>query len=411
MAEKEIFVDACWDDEPALMGILHVNNIRGKEHFSFEYSSKWLKSARANIAFDPDLSLFGGRQHVQDKPIFGKFSDSCPDRWGRLLLNRKEVILAKKENRKPKSLKESDYLLGVYDETRMGALRLKIEEKGPYLAAEDDMPAPPWTKLRTLESAARFFEDDDRDGNEEKWLNQLLAPGSSLGGARPKASVKAPDGTLWIAKFPSRHDEWNIGAWEMVANELAKNCGINVPNAKLVTFSDKGSTFLSQRFDRANLTDRIHYASAMTMLGKIDGENASYLDIASFIRSSGQHPARDLEELWKRIVFSMAISNTDDHLRNHGFLLGTAGWKLSPAFDLNPNIYGDNLSLYVSGEDSSIDFDLAIKAASFFGINMNEAKQIVNFIRNTIQRFWREEAAAQGLSKSSISYMEPAFTA
>jgi len=313
-------------------------------------------------------------------------------------------------------LTESDFLLGVFDETRSGALRFSLEENGPFLSAGKEMPAPPWATLRSLESASLAFENDEggnrhSGGWDEKWLRQLLAPGSSLGGARPKASIKAPDSSLWIAKFPSKNDEWNSGAWEAVVHDLAAICGLNVPDAKLETFSDVGSTYLVKRFDRAG-NRRIHFFSAMALLGKTDGagaEGASYLDIASFIKSSGVSPKQDLKELWGRIVFNVAVSNTDDHLRNHGFLLTEHGWTLSPMFDVNPDIYGNALSLGVSENDNSMSFELVVDTARYYDINIHEARSIVAGIQKTICGNWRTLAAQYGLSKESINRMEPAF--
>lgn len=263
--------------------------------------------------------------------------------------------------------------LGVYDEARMGGLRFKTDSEGAFLSNDKEYATPPWTSLRELEQASYAFENDDT-GLEEKWLKQLIAPGSSLGGARPKASVMAPDGSLWIAKFPSKHDDFNSGAWEMVAHDLAMKCGLNVPEAKVEKFSKLGTTFLVKRFDRVG-AQRIHFSSAMTMLGKKDGANAtdgsSYLEIVSFLKADGAKPKRDLEELWKRIVFSMAVSNTDDHFRNHGFILSDEGWELSPLYDVNPDIYGEYLSLNVDADNSSIDFELAVQAAPYYGIGKN----------------------------------------
>jgi len=412
--EKRIYVYADWmGQEPVLMGNLYSSTSRGKEFSSFEYNKDWIQSEGSSFVFDPDLRLYEGRQYVPPvKPLFGVFSDSCPDRWGRLLLRRKEAILAREENRKPRALTESDYLLGVYDETRMGALRFSLKENGPFLSADKNLCAPPWTTLRTLESASLAFESDE-NGHEEKWLRQLLAPGSSLGGARPKASVQAPDGSLWIAKFPSKHDEWDSGAWEIVVHDLAARCGLNVPSAKLEKFSDTGSTFLVKRFDRSG-SRRIHFSSAMALLGKTEGdgtEGVSYLDVASFIKSNGASPKRDLRELWRRIVFNMAVSNTDDHLRNHGFLLTENGFILSPLYDVNPNIYGDMLSLNVSTVDSSINFDLAIETSEHYDIGIHDAKKAASDIREIVSHNWRALAAGYGLSRGAINRMEPAFVA
>lgn len=412
--EKTIYVYSEWDGTAALMGKLYVAVSRGKESFSFEYDDRWLKLCETelpNISLDPDLPLFAGRQYVPNgKNIFGIFSDSCPDRWGRLLMKRREAILAKSEERKPRALTESDFLLGVYDKTRMGALRFALEENGTFLSSDKELAAPPWTSLRTLESASLAFETGT-DENEERWLKQLLAPGSSLGGARPKASVLAPDGSLWIAKFPSKHDEWNSGAWEMVVHELAVKCDLNVPDAKLETFSSEGSTFLVKRFDRIG-EHRIHFTSAMTLLRKTDGEGSygtSYLDIASFIKANGSSVKADLLELWKRIVFSMAVSNTDDHLRNHGFIMEKNGWRLSPMYDVNPNIYGETLSLNVSEDDNSISFELANNVAKYFDVSEDEAASYIERIKETVSAEWKKLAAKYKLSRSAVRNMEPAF--
>jgi len=409
--DKNIYVYADWGKgAPKLMGMLFVNISRGKELFSFEYSKEWILSTEGSFVFDPDLHFYEGRQYAPDKPLFGVFSDSCPDRWGRLLMNRREAIAARAENRKPQTLRESDYLLGVHDEIRLGALRFSAEENGPFLSAGNELCAPPWATLRTLESASLGFENDE-NGNEEKWLRQLLAPGSSLGGARPKASVLAPDGTLWIAKFPSGRDEWDIGAWEIVVHDLAGICGLHVPDARLETFSDAGGTFLVKRFDRAG-TRRIHFSSAMALLGKADRDNTdgvSYLDVASFIKSYGASPKSDLIELWKRIVFNMAVSNTDDHLRNHGFILTESGWVLSPLYDVNPNIYGNTLSLNVTTDDSSVSFELAVSTAEYYGVGIHDAKSIVSDICKAVSENWKTLAANYGLSKAAVDYMEPAF--
>ena len=409
--EKIIYVYADWlPHANDLGGQLYVSQTKGRELYAFEYSEKWLE--QGNFFLDPDLALYGGRQYLSgDKQIFGVFSDSCPDRWGRLLMKRREAIRAKKEKEKPRKLLESDYLLGVHDEARMGGLRFKTESNGDFLADDKELAAPPWTTLRELEQASISFERDE-SGLEEKWLNQLLAPGSSLGGARPKATVMAPDGSLWIAKFPSKNDEWNTGAWEMVTHELAKLCGLNVPEAKLENFSKLGSTYLVKRFDR-NGKQRIHFSSAMTLLGKVDGasggDGSSYLEIVSFIKSNGARPSEDLRELWKRIVFSMAVSNTDDHMRNHGFILDEDGWKLSPMYDVNPDIYGDSLSLNINEDDAEIDFDLAMKSALYYGVSKKEAEEYVDTVRDIVSKNWMILAKKYGLSRSAMQRMEPAF--
>lgn len=234
-----------------MIGTIFVTNVKGKEFYSFEYCKKWLENQ--NMILDPDLQLYKGRQYINDdKNLFGMFADSCPDRWGRRLMKRREELRAKEANEKPRKLLESDYLLGVYDETRMGGLRFKSDLEGNFLSDDNEYATPPWASLRELEQASDSFENDEGEANN-KWIKQLLAPGSSLGGARPKASVIGPDGSLWIAKFPSRHDDLNSGAWEMVVHDLAIMCDLNVPEAKIKKFSKLGTTFLVKRFEEIEI--------------------------------------------------------------------------------------------------------------------------------------------------------------
>lgn len=407
----EIFVYECFSsDESKFMGTLYVDTSRRNEHFSFEYSNKWLQETQFAYQLDPDIFYYAGRQYP-NKNEFGIFADSCPDRWGRALINRRERIDAERENRKPRELHTSDYLLGVYDETRMGAIRFKTDREGEFLSNDSEVAAPPWTTLRSLEEASRNFETDENFLND-KWLKQLIKPGSSLGGARPKANIEAPDGSLWIAKFPSKNDEWNIGAWEKVTHDLAKMCGLDTPESKLETFSKLGSTFLVKRFDRDG-KKRIHFSSAMTMLGKTDGAGAEdgdgYLDIVNFIKAYGSSPKKDLLELWKRIVFNMAVSNTDDHFRNHGFILTNTGWRLSPLYDVNPTPYGDELSLNVNSSDNRISLDLAVDSAVYYNIDKTTARETANEIVKTVNANWERSAKQYGLSRNSIEYMRPAF--
>ena len=412
-SRKEIYVYENWkSDTPSLLGKLYADGGRGRQMLSFEYAEEWLADLTNNANLDPDVGLFKGRQYAPaDKTMFGMFADCCPDRWGRLLMKRREAIIAKKEERKPRTLTDIDFLLGVYDETRMGGLRFAVTLDGAFLSDDKELATPPWTTLRKLETASLAFEKNE-DGMEEKWLKQLVAPGSSLGGARPKASVLAPDNSLWIAKFPSKHDEVNVGAWEMVVHDLAGLCNLNVPEAKLENFSKTGSTFLVKRFDREG-ERRIHFASAMTLLGRTDGANASdgsgYLDIAAIIRQSSATPKNDLHELWRRMVFNMAVSNTDDHLRNHGFIMGKEGWTLSPLYDVNPNIYGDTLSLNVDSDSNMIDFNLALSVAKWFDIKEPQATQELKEIKNVVETNWRELAQKYGLGRSEIESMAPAF--
>lgn len=411
--EKIIYVyDSFSFDEPMLLGKLYVDVIKGGETYSFEYDKNWLKSTNYPVSIDPDFMGYGGREYPCSNSIFGVFADASPDRWGQILLNKKERKLADRESRKPRRLNLSDFLMGVYDECRMGGLRFKSEEDGEFLSNDKETATPPWATLRTLEEASRQFENDDT--LNEKWLNQLLRPGSSLGGARPKATVVDTKGQLWIAKFPSKNDTNNTGAWEKVVHNLAQMCGLNVPESKLETFSKLGSTFLVKRFDRDG-EKRIHFASAMTLLSKTDGASAadgsSYLDLVSIIKSNGANPTADLIELWKRIVFNMAVSNTDDHLRNHAFILKKNGWVLSPLYDVNPVPYGDELSLNVNEYDNRISIPLAIETAHRFGIKKEDAIRMADEITETIRQNWEKLAAKYRLSRGQIEDMRPAFSA
>lgn len=411
--QKTIFVyDDFSFESPILLGRLYVGAVKGSEVFSFEYDKEWLKESQYPIDLDPELPSFEGRIYPNSNNIFGLFADASPDRWGRVLMQKRERIIADKEGRKPRKLHLSDYLLGVYDESRMGGIRLKDTIDGSFLSNDTQTAAPPWTTLRTLEEASRNFEKDEI-GLSEKWLNQLIRPGSSLGGARPKASVIDTKGELWIAKFPSKNDENDTGAWEKVVHDLARMCGLNVPESKLEKFSNLGSTFLVKRFDRCK-KKRIHFASAMTLLGKTDEASAqdgsSYLEMVSFIKSNGAKPKEDLIELWKRIVFNMAITNSDDHLRNHAFIFTKKGWILSPLFDVNPVPYGDELSLNVNDDDNRINLELALSVATKFGISSSLALNYAKEITATIKENWEKVASSYNLSRKEQLDMKPAFS-
>lgn len=408
---RDIYVyESFSSNDSKLMGKIMVDVVRGKEVYSFEYDQDWIK-INSNYKLDPDLLFYNGRQYPIDKTLFGILADSMPDRWGRTLMRRRENIIAKMENRKPRVLFDSDYLLGVLDETRIGALRFKCSKDGEFQSPSNNMSTPPFTSLRQLQDLA--MEIDANENADEKWLELLLKPGSSLGGARPKSNVVDQYGNLWIAKFPTKNDDFNIGAWEKTAIDLAMMCGLNVPESRMENLSKYGSTFLTKRFDRDG-DRRIHFASAMTLLGKTDGENGgdgiSYLHIASFIKGNGANPKSDLNELWKRIVFNMLISNTDDHLRNHGFILCKNGWTLSPLYDVNPVPYGNNLSLLVDEFSSSISLKLAINSCKYYELDYNEAKSIVINMTNIIKNNWERLATKNGISQEEIKLMKPAFS-
>ena len=416
--QKRILVYASWTDisSPALMGTLIVSITRGKEIFSFEYYNKWLESGFAQV-LDPDLGLYSGPQYIRDdKANFGLFLDSSPDRWGRLLMKRREAAHARNEGRENKTLFESDYLLGVFDGHRMGALRFKTDSNCEFLDDNKRNASPPWASLRDLEYASLQLEKDDISEDPEyfTWLNMLIVPGSSLGGARPKSSVVDPSNELWIAKFPSSTDQINVGAWEMVTHQLALEAGLNVAESRIQKFSSRHHTFLTKRFDRNSNGGRIHFASALTMLGYKDGishtEGASYLELAEFLIQNGAQVNTDLEELWRRIVFYICVSNTDDHLRNHGFILREDGWVLSPAYDINPVDTGLGLSLNISEDDNSLDIDLAFEVAKYFRLNNTRANEIFNQVRDSVRQ-WRVISKGYSISSLEQDHMSRAFKA
>jgi len=413
---KNIYVYAHWTDmkEPILMGELKAEYTRGKEIFSFIYSDSWLKSRYSQI-LDPELQFYSGSQYAkEEKQNFGVFLDSSPDRWGRLLMRRREAALARSEGRTEETLRESDYLLGVFDGHRMGAIRFKENPDGPFLNNNEKLASSPWTSIRELEQISLRLEDDDVSENPEyfKWLMMLVNPGSSLGGARPKASVVDNYRNLWIAKFPSKTDTKDIGGWEMVTNELARAAGIKVAVSKIQNFSSNYYTFLTKRFDRTNEGERIHYASAMTMLGYTDGtdfhDGVSYLEIVDFLTKNGANIEGDLTELWQRIVFSMFVSNTDDHLRNHGFILTEKGWILSPAFDINPNEDGSGLSLNISLDDNSLDLAIPLEVADYFRLTNERGLKIIENIKKSVKN-WRRVANKYQLPKSEQELMSKVF--
>ena len=397
--QREIYVYAGWlNDAP--VGIIYATQSSGKEIVSFEYSADWLRE-HSDIFLDPDLIAYFGRQYVpSSKPIFGMLSDVCPDRWGRRLIRRIE-------NR---HLCETDYLLAVSDVLRTGGLRFKVDPQGDFVAETSEQSIPPIADIRKLENAVLNYELADNP-EREKWMLQLIMPGSSLGGARPKANIRETDGSLWIAKFPSRTDYFDAGAWEYVTHELAIICGLNVPEAKLRKFSEYGSTFMVKRFDR-NGSKRVHFASAMNLLGAVDGLSSeySYLDIAQFIVSHSQHPKQDLEELFRRIAFSIAVSNHDDHLRNHGFLLNGANWQLSPLYDVNPSL--DNLtymSLRINLDSSLSSFSVLLETAPFYQLSALDAQQIIKNTKENVSSNWERLAKQYSIPSWQINKMRPCF--
>lgn len=410
---KVIFVYADWIglDGPVLMGRLQADVVRGREVFSFGYDSDWLDRPGTNaLVLDPGLQFAGGAQFTEAP--FGMLLDSAPGRWGRLLMERREALDARRESRKEIRLHDSDFLLGVADVGRLGGLRFRLAEDGPFLAKSDAWTIPPLHALRELERASLSFESGDIDHpGYAGWLRLLLAPGTSLGGARPKGSVMDPKGELWIAKFPSRQDEIDVGAWECLTYELASVAGLRTADARGECFSKMGTTFLIKRFDRQQVA-RIHYASAMTLLDCRDGDGektgASYLDLVDWITTQGAVVKDDLEELWKRIAFNVCVGNGDDHLRNHGFLLTPKGWRLSPVFDLNPQPWASGLAININETSNALDLDLVREVGEFFRVAPARQEALLKQIRDTIDQ-WEARARARKIPRDEIERMRPAF--
>lgn len=410
--KTKIYVFADWIglSEPELMGILMVYQSKGKKAFSFEYEKLWLET-KPPIFIDPDIHSYAGLQFAESHENFGVFLDSMPDTWGKTLMKRKEIQNARIQERAVGKLYDIDYLLGVFDHTRMGGLRFKTDLKGPFLDDDTNKPTPPWSRIRELQAAAGQMENDENVLMDD-WLNILLAPGSSLGGARPKANVVDEENALWIAKFPSKNDNLNKGAWEYLVYKLAIRSGIPMALSKIEKISGNHHTFFTKRFDR-NEEKRIHFASAMTMTGFTEeilrNQTASYLDIVEFIVTRGTNVNENLKQLWRRIVFNIAVSNTDDHLRNHGFILTNNNWELSPAYDLNPSIDKNHLSLNIDQYDNSLDFNLAISVGKYFRLGELEMKKIINEIQQSVAD-WQKIADDIGISKVEQEIMKPAFS-
>ncbi|EHP41615.1 hypothetical protein OR16_18976 [Cupriavidus basilensis OR16] len=417
---KMIGVYADWDGLEAAkrLGWLHARKARAAELFEFEYDPAALADpALGRLLIDPRIGLYSGPQFPgehQDK--FGVFADSCPDRWGRVLMRRR-LERDVRDGIFPKGARlfESDYLLGVHDRYRVGALRYRLNDEGSFLDNRDGIAAPPFTELRDLERASRAIESDPDNTSVDgrAWLRMLIAPGGSLGGARPKASVADSDGSLWIAKFPSTGDEHDVGAWEMVVNALATASELRVAKGMAQRFASDHHCFMVKRFDRTSAGRRLHFASAMTMTGRVDGDDAaagaSYLELAEVIIRHGAQPSKDLRELWSRIVFNILVSNTDDHLRNHGFILMPGkGWRLSEAYDMNPVAIADGLTLNITHADNALDLELAREVAGYFRVSISDADEIIEDFKSVVGQ-WRIAANGLQLSQREQDNMASAF--
>ncbi len=414
MSREIVEVYADWQpiEVPLLIGLLAYSDSSRGGVFSFAYDKAFLTSA-FRLQIDPILTLHSGELYNDEADKnFRAFLDSSPDRWGRILMQRRAAIEARKGIRATSRLNELDYLLGVHDSYRMGGIRFKRVGADAFLDDNSEFAAPPMASLRELEHAAMQIEKDDNIDSDEyyRWLKMLIAPGSSLGGARPKACVTDEQGHLWIAKFPNLNDTHDVGAWEMVCYELALAAGVDMSPSEIRQLSSQHHTFLTKRFDRDG-EKRLHFSSAMTQLQYYDGEQsqgASYLEIAEFISNCGAQTEADLAQLWRRIVFNIAVSNTDDHLRNHGFLLTKNGWKLSPAYDLNPIVGKHGLHLNITDADNALDYQLAFDVKNFFRLSQTQATQIYDEVLMAVKR-WQTVAKRLGISRAEQVMKESAF--
>lgn len=408
----DIYVFADWAalEKPTLVGVLSAHFAKGKKAFSFEYNKDWLKTDAQRL-LDPDIDFYSGPQYPSNKENFGIFLDSMPDTWGKTLMQRRAAQDARAKEEKAPKLYEIDYLLGVFDESRMGALRFKTDLEGPFLDNDTHSPTPPWSSLGELQEAVNQLENDEQSDASRKWIAVLIAPGSSLGGARPKANILDSQKNLWIAKFPSKTDVVDKAAWEFLAYKLAIASGVEMVESRIEKISGQYHTFLTKRFDRDN-GKRIHFASAMTMTGNtediIRDTTPSYLEIVEFIENYGVDVGKNLDQLWRRIVFNIAISNTDDHLRNHGFILTQKGWILSPAYDLNPSIEKDGLSLNIDMDDNALNFDLARSVGEYYRLSEEEMKTILDEVLSVVKD-WKTIAKEIGIKNAEMELMSQAF--
>lgn len=406
MQKLFVYADFNWMDSPLFVGELSYESVRGSGIYGFRFDPDWLKTF-PDLYLSEDLQNFTGWQYTEPgKEIFACFSDALPDRWGKTLINRKEQIEASAAHRQPKRLSSFDYLTAIDDFSRMGSFRFSKIKGGEFINTGSQYRIPPIADIRTLAHAAEEIEKHEKKHQlpAEKWIAQLLRPGTSLGGARPKASVIDSSGRLTVAKFPSRSDDYNVGLWEHVAHRLARRCGIETSETAVMKLTDN-HIFLSRRFDRTSEGIRIHFASAMTLLGLRDGDNAStgygYLDIVDFIVSHGTKVESNLEELFRRVAFNIIIGNTDDHFRNHGFVLTQSGWELAPAYDMNPTV-SEYQSLLINNNSAASDLSLLKESAEQYFISKSNANRIIEEVMTGMQD-WERFAIKLGLPSRDIA--------
>ena len=413
MTKIYVYADFNWLKKVELVGELSMQSIRGKESYSFEFSKDWLKNY-GSFQLSDDINNYTGIQYCQqNNEIFGCFADSLPDRWGRTLILRREQILAMEEKRPVRRLTEFDFLTGIDDYTRIGGFRYKIDPTGEFINTSNKLQIPPITEIKELVRASNEIELSEEKNTlpQKKWLFQLIQPGTSLGGARPKATIIDENKHLYIAKFPSRNDLYDVGLWEHLSHLLAKESGLNCSESKVIKAGNKYHTLLSKRFDRTADNKRIHYASAMTMLGLKDGCNANtgngYLDIVNYIIKNCCNVDYNLKELYRRVAFNISIGNSDDHFRNHGFLLTPQGWTLSPAFDINPSLSKEQ-SLLINSYTAKSDLNILLDSCEEYMLNHNTAKQIIEEVLKGISK-WKLLANKINIPQSEQNIFKDRF--
>ncbi|MGN0195704.1 MAG: type II toxin-antitoxin system HipA family toxin [Candidatus Cryptobacteroides sp.] len=408
-----IYADFDWLDKPMLVGELGYESLRGSDSYSFRYDNGWLLQY-GSLFLGADINNYPGWQYTQpDRDIFGCFSDALPDRWGRLLLNRREQILATEEQRPVRKLSSFDYLVGIDDFSRMGGFRFKASHDGGFINCEKSLRIPPLTDIRTLFAASMEIEKCEELNQlpEKKWLQQLVHPGTSLGGARPKAGVMDYEGRLCVAKFPSRNDDYDVGLWEHHSHLLAKEAGVIAAETSVLDTGGKYHILLSKRFDRTADGRRKHFASAMTLLGLTDGCDAKtgngYLDIVDFILQNCCDVEANLRQLYRRVAFNIAIGNSDDHFRNHGFLLTPKGWTLSPAYDMNPTL-NEYQALLINSTTNRADLNILLDSSGEYMIGRKEAETIIDEVRSGVEK-WKPIAGRLGISKREMDVYEQVY--
>ena len=413
MRKIYVYADFDWLKTAVLVGELGYESLRGTDSYSFCYDHNWLRQY-SDLYLSADINNYTGLQFTQpDRDIFGCFGDALPDRWGRLLLNRREQIRAQEEKRPVRKLSSYDYLLGIDDYSRMGGFRFKESPDGEFINCDATLRIPPLTDIQVLVAASMEVEKSEERNllPDKKWLLQLVHPGTSLGGARPKAGVLNEEGELCVAKFPSRNDEYDIGLWEHLSHLLAKEAGVEAAETRAITVGEKYHTLLSKRFDRTTDGHRRHFASAMTLLGLTDGCNAQtgngYLDIVDFILQHCCNVEANLRQLYRRVAFSIAIGNSDDHFRNHGFLLTPKGWTLAPAYDLNPT-FNDHQSLLINATTNRSDLQLLLASSEEYMIGKEEATHIIEEVKDGVSQ-WRSMAIRIGIAKREMDLFAQVF--